>query len=129
VASGKWQKPFTNLQPATPNCNLPRPQNEESMSIEIKVPQMGESVVEATVGEWLKKEGDTVNLGDVLVELETDKVDVEVGAESSGVLGKILVASGEDVQVGDVLGVIEPNGSAAPSEAKAEPEKAAETAR
>jgi 2-oxoglutarate dehydrogenase E2 component (dihydrolipoamide succinyltransferase) len=95
------------------------------MSIEIKVPQMGESVVEATVGEWLKKEGDTVNLGDVLVELETDKVDVEVGAESSGVLGKILVASGEDVQVGDVLGVIEPNGSAAPSEAKAEPEKAA----
>jgi 2-oxoglutarate dehydrogenase E2 component (dihydrolipoamide succinyltransferase) len=95
------------------------------MTTEIKVPQMGESVVEATVGEWLKKEGDTVNLGDVLVELETDKVDVEVGAESSGVLGKILVASGEDVQVGDVLGVIEPNGSAASSEAKAEPEKAA----
>ncbi|MCC6606035.1 MAG: 2-oxoglutarate dehydrogenase complex dihydrolipoyllysine-residue succinyltransferase [Anaerolineae bacterium] len=96
------------------------------MSIEIKVPQMGESVVEATVGEWLKKEGDPVNLGDVLVELETDKVDVEVGAESSGVLGKILVASGADVQVGDVLGVIEPNGSAAPAEAKsdaASPEK------
>lgn len=96
------------------------------MSIEIKVPQMGESVVEATVGEWLKKEGDPVNLGDVLVELETDKVDVEVGAESSGVLGKILVASGADVQVGDVLGVIEPNGSAAPAEAKSDaapPEK------
>ncbi|MBK8906006.1 MAG: 2-oxoglutarate dehydrogenase complex dihydrolipoyllysine-residue succinyltransferase [Anaerolineaceae bacterium] len=88
------------------------------MTIEIKVPQMGESVVEATVGEWLKKEGDTVNLGDVLVELETDKVDVEVGAESSGVLGKILVASGEDVQVGDVLGTIDPNGSAAPSAEK-----------
>lgn len=89
------------------------------MTIEIKVPQMGESVVEATVGEWLKKEGDTVNLGDVLVELETDKVDVEVGAESSGVLGKIIVQSGEDVQVGDVLGTIDPNGSAAPSAAKA----------
>ncbi|MEZ4593046.1 MAG: 2-oxoglutarate dehydrogenase complex dihydrolipoyllysine-residue succinyltransferase [Chloroflexota bacterium] len=100
------------------------------MTTEIKVPQMGESVVEATVGEWLKKEGDTVNLGDVLVELETDKVDVEVGAESSGVLGKILVASGEDVQVGDVLGVIEPNGRtnqpAAPQEATSDPPAANE---
>ena len=81
------------------------------MTVEIKVPEMGESVVEATVGEWLKKEGDTVNLGDVLVELETDKVDVEVGAESSGVLRKIAAQSGDDVQVGDVLGIIEPNGS------------------
>ncbi|MCB8979496.1 MAG: 2-oxoglutarate dehydrogenase complex dihydrolipoyllysine-residue succinyltransferase [Ardenticatenaceae bacterium] len=88
------------------------------MTIEIKVPQMGESVVEATVGEWLKKEGDAVNLGDVLVELETDKVDVEVGAESSGVLGKILVGSGEDVKVGDVLGTIDPNGSASTTEQK-----------
>jgi 2-oxoglutarate dehydrogenase E2 component (dihydrolipoamide succinyltransferase) len=84
------------------------------MSIEIKVPQMGESVVEATVGEWLKQEGDSISLGEVLVELETDKVDVEVGAESSGVLGKIAVHSGADVQVGDVLGYIEPNGNAAP---------------
>lgn len=85
------------------------------MSIEIKVPQMGESVVEATVGEWLKQEGDSINLGDVLVELETDKVDVEVGAESSGVLHKIAVQSGADVQVGDVLGYIEPNDGAAPA--------------
>jgi 2-oxoglutarate dehydrogenase E2 component (dihydrolipoamide succinyltransferase) len=80
------------------------------MSIEIKVPEMGESVVEATVGEWLKKEGDSITLGDVLVELETDKVDVEVGAESSGVLSKIVVSSGDDVQVGDVLAIIDPNG-------------------
>ncbi len=86
------------------------------MNIEIKVPQMGESVVEATVGEWLKQEGDSINLGDVLVELETDKVDVEVGAESSGVLHKIAVQSGDDVQVGDVLGYIEPNGSGASAE-------------
>ena len=81
------------------------------MSIEIKVPEMGESVVDATVGEWLKQEGDSINLGDVLVELETDKVDVEVGAESSGVLTKIVVQSGDDVQVGDVLGHIDPEGN------------------
>ena len=85
------------------------------MSIEIKVPQMGESVVEATVGEWLKQEGDSISLGDVLVELETDKVDVEVGAESSGVLSKIAVQSGDDVRVGDLLGYIEPNGSGKPA--------------
>ncbi|MAT98737.1 MAG: dihydrolipoyllysine-residue succinyltransferase [Anaerolineaceae bacterium] len=94
------------------------------MSIEIKVPQMGESVVEATVGEWLKQEGDSISLGDVLVELETDKVDVEVGAESSGVLGKIAVQSGDDVQVGDVLGYIEPNGSAASDKEEPSAEKA-----
>lgn len=81
------------------------------MSIEIKVPEMGESVVEATVGEWLKQEGDSISLGDVLVELETDKVDVEVGAESSGVLTKIAVQSGDDVQVGDILGYIDPTGN------------------
>ena len=81
------------------------------MSIEIKVPQMGESVVEATVGEWLKQEGDTISMGDVLVELETDKVDVEVGAEAAGVLSKITVQSGDDVQVGEVLGYIDPEGN------------------
>ena len=94
------------------------------MSIEIKVPQMGESLVEATVGEWLKQEGDNVSLGDVLVELETDKVDVEVGAESSGVLSKIAAQSGDDVQVGDVLGYIDPNGSAAPDEEETSEKKA-----
>lgn len=113
------------------------------MSIEIKVPQMGESVVEATVGEWLKQEGDSVSLGDVLVELETDKVDVEVGAESAGVLSKIAVQSGDDVQVGDVIGYIDPDGNGrSPQEApsakeqpkeapagKDEPSKAAETAK
>ena len=89
------------------------------MSIEIKVPEMGESIVDATVGEWLKKEGDSVSLGDVLVELETDKVDVEVGAETSGVLTKIAVQSGDDVKVGEVLGLIDPNGSAAPPDESA----------
>ncbi len=77
------------------------------MSIEVIVPEMGESVLEATVSQWLKKEGDYVNVGDVLVELETDKVNVEVGAKGAGVLQQIKVPAGEDVKVGDVLGMID----------------------
>ena len=64
------------------------------MSIEIIVPEMGESVIEATVRAWLKKEGDFVEAGEALVELETDKVNLEVGAKASGVLAKIQVAEG-----------------------------------
>src|SRR5512132_1934342 len=77
------------------------------MAIEVTVPEMGESVLEATVSHWLKKEGDPVNVGDVLVELETDKVNVEVGAKGAGVLQQIKVQEGGDVKVGDVLGTIE----------------------
>ncbi len=77
------------------------------MAIEIVVPELGESVLEATVSRWLKKEGDPVNAGDVLVELETDKVNLEVGAKGSGVLQKIEVPEGADVKVGNVLGIID----------------------
>ena len=77
------------------------------MAIEVTVPELGESVLEATVSRWLKKEGDFVNAGDVLVELETDKVNLEVGAKGSGVLQKIEVPEGADVKVGNVLGIIE----------------------
>ncbi|MBX3065895.1 MAG: 2-oxoglutarate dehydrogenase complex dihydrolipoyllysine-residue succinyltransferase [Anaerolineae bacterium] len=77
------------------------------MAIEIKVPDLGESVVEATVGRWLKNEGDAVKVGEALVELETDKVNLEVGAERAGVLSKIAQQQGADVKIGDVLGVIE----------------------
>ncbi len=87
------------------------------MTKEIVVPELGESIVEATVGEWRVKVGDTVKTGDVVVELETDKVDVEVGATASGVVVDIRHAAGSDVRIGDVLGVIDPNG-AAPAEAK-----------
>lgn len=76
------------------------------MSIEIIVPEMGESVIEATVRSWLKKEGDYVEAGEALVELETDKVNLEVGAKAAGVLAKIQVGEGQDVKVGDVLGSI-----------------------
>jgi 2-oxoglutarate dehydrogenase E2 component (dihydrolipoamide succinyltransferase) len=77
------------------------------MAIEITVPELGESVLEATVSRWLKKEGDFVNAGDVLLELETDKVNLEVGAKGSGILQKIEVPEGADVKVGNVLGIIE----------------------
>ena len=77
------------------------------MPIKIVVPELGESVVEATVAEWLKKEGDRVTAGEALVKLETDKVDLEVAAERSGVLGHIEQAAGSDVKVGDVLATLE----------------------
>ena len=77
------------------------------MSVNIVVPELGESVVEATVLRWLKREGEPVAAGDVLVELETEKVNLEVTAERGGVLGRILHPEGDDVKIGDVLGVIE----------------------
>ena len=82
------------------------------MAIEITVPELGESVLEATVSRWLKKEGDAVNVGEVLVELETDKVNLEVGAKGAGVLQKIEAAAGADVKVGDVLGRIDETAAA-----------------
>ncbi len=81
------------------------------MATEILVPELGESVIEATVGEWLKQVGDAVAVGDIIVELETDKVDVEVGATTAGVLAEIRHSQGTDVSIGDVLGLIDSNGS------------------
>jgi 2-oxoglutarate dehydrogenase E2 component (dihydrolipoamide succinyltransferase) len=77
------------------------------MAIKIIVPELGESVLEATVHQWLKKEGDFVDVGESLVELETDKVNLEVGAKASGVLSHIMVPEGQDVKIGDVLGMID----------------------
>src|SRR5258707_9690685 len=99
------------------------------MTTKILVPELGESVLEATVSRWLKKEGEPVNVGEVLVELETDKVNLEVGAKSSGVLGKIEVPEGSDVKVGEVLGTIEDSGKQPEAAARKEapkPEKAEE---
>jgi len=76
------------------------------MTIEIRVPSLGESVVEATVGQWFKQAGDTVAADEPLVELETDKVTVEVPAPASGVLAEIAVKSGDTVEVGALLGAI-----------------------
>lgn len=77
------------------------------MSANIVVPEMGESVVDARIAKWLKQEGDPVSVGEPLVELETDKVDVEVSAPQSGVLASIVHKDGADVKIGDVLGTIE----------------------
>src|SRR5215472_18671486 len=105
------------------------------MPAKVVVPELGESVLEATIGHWLKHEGDRVSAGEVLVTLETDKVDLEVGAERSGVLAKIERHEGEDVKIGDVLGLIEdgprapePEPAAAPKPAPAKP-AASESAR
>ncbi|HEY3638894.1 MAG TPA: 2-oxoglutarate dehydrogenase complex dihydrolipoyllysine-residue succinyltransferase [Rhizomicrobium sp.] len=76
------------------------------MSIEIKVPAMGESVTEATVGRWFKKEGESVSRDEPLLELETDKVTVEVPAPADGAIESIAVQAGATVQVGTVLGAI-----------------------
>ena len=92
------------------------------MSANVVVPEVGESIVDARVAKWLKKEGDVVNVGEPLVELETDKIDLEVAAPQGGVLSRISHGDGADVKVGEVLGVIE-EGSAAtrPSAAVASP--------
>jgi 2-oxoglutarate dehydrogenase E2 component (dihydrolipoamide succinyltransferase) len=79
----------------------------------IVVPQLGESVVEAWVARWLKKEGDRVEVGEPVVELETEKIDLEVGAEHGGVLASIKRQEGEDVKVGELLAVVEDGGAAA----------------
>tara|TARA_B100000886_G_scaffold199959_1_gene137902 strand:+ start:2175 stop:3524 length:1350 start_codon:yes stop_codon:yes gene_type:complete len=81
------------------------------MSEKITVPTLGESVTEATVSKWLKSQGDKVTADEPIVELETDKVNVEVPAPSNGVLGSIAVKEGETVNVGSLLGTISSNSS------------------
>ncbi len=93
------------------------------MATEIRVPTLGESVTEATVGKWLKNAGDTVAQDEPLVELETDKVAVEVPAASAGTLSEILVKEGETVEVGALLGSIEAGAGASEPAARAEAEK------
>jgi len=85
----------------------------------IVVPQLGESVVEARVARWLKREGDRVEVGEPLVELETEKIDLEVGAEHGGVLASIKRHEGEDVKVGELLAVVDDGAAAQASSAAA----------
>jgi 2-oxoglutarate dehydrogenase E2 component (dihydrolipoamide succinyltransferase) len=77
-----------------------------SMSSEITVPELGESIVEAAIASWLKQPGDAVAIGDPVVELETEKVNMEIVATVGGRLVSILKQEGETVAIGDVLGVI-----------------------
>jgi 2-oxoglutarate dehydrogenase E2 component (dihydrolipoamide succinyltransferase) len=85
------------------------------MGVDIKVPTLGESVTTATIARWLKKAGDTVAADEALVELETDKVTVEVNAPTAGTLGPLGAEEGAEVEVGALLGTIEEGGGASAS--------------
>ena len=87
----------------------------------IVVPELGESVVEARVARWLKKEGDRVEVGEPIVELETEKVDLEVNAEKAGVITSITRREGEDVKIGELLGVVDESAPASATAAEAPP--------
>ena len=76
------------------------------MAIEIKVPEMGESIVEATVGAWVKNEGDQIEAGETILELETEKVNLEVTSPATGTLETVNIQEGEIVNVGTILGTI-----------------------
>src|SRR5688572_16972908 len=93
------------------------------MATEIRVPALGESVTEAIVGKWFKKAGEAVKADEPVVELETDKVTLEVNAPSAGVISQIIAKEGETVAVGAVLGAIGDGAGAA--SAPAQPDKAA----
>ena len=80
------------------------------MSEQIIVPALGESITEATVAKWLKSVGDTVEADEPIVELETDKVNLEVPSPISGTVGDIKFKDGDTVEVGAVLGSIQTNG-------------------
>src|SRR5205807_4458905 len=92
---------------------------------EIRVPTLGESVTEATIGRWFKKAGDPVAVDEPLVELETDKVTIEVPAPSAGTLGEITAKDGETVAVGALLGQINDGAAAAAARPAPAPAKAA----
>jgi len=98
------------------------------MAEEIRVPTLGESVTEATVGQWFKKSGDAVKEDEPLVELETDKVTVEVPAPVSGVISSIAVNEGDTVEVGTVLGAIEAGAAADKAESDGKAQEAPDEA-
>ena len=95
------------------------------MATEIRVPTLGESITEATVGKWFKQRGDAVKADEPLVELETDKVTLEVNAPESGVLSEISVQTGETVSIGALLGALSTSSAPAKAEASAPASKPA----
>src|SRR6266403_5570940 len=97
----------------------------EKTMTEIRVPTLGESVTEATIGRWFKKPGDAVAVDEPLVELETDKVTIEVPAPSAGTLGEISAGDGETAAVGALLGQINDGAAGAAAKPAAAPPKAA----
>src|SRR5215208_171923 len=101
---------------------------ERIMATDIRVPTLGESVTEATIGRWFKKPGEPIKADEPLVELETDKVTLEVNAPSAGTLGDIVAKDGETVTPGAVLGSIVEGGAASTSTPSAKPAEAPKAA-
>ncbi|UII54316.1 2-oxoglutarate dehydrogenase complex dihydrolipoyllysine-residue succinyltransferase [Cytobacillus spongiae] len=93
---------------------------------EIKVPELAESITEGTVAQWLKKAGDTVEKGDYIVELETDKVNVEIISDYSGVLAELKAEEGDTVKVGETIAVVSEGGAAPVTETPAQAEAPAQ---
>src|SRR5947209_16825367 len=93
----------------------------KAIMTEIRVPTLGESVTEATIGKWFKKPGDAVAVDEPLVELETDKVTIEVPAPAAGTLADIAAKDGDTVAVGALLGQIKDGAGGAKATAKAAP--------
>src|SRR5271167_1021023 len=102
------------------------PRGASAMAIEIRVPTLGESISEATVGKWFKKAGEPVRADEPLVELETDKVTLEVNAPGAGVLSEISAETGQTVAIGALLGQL--SGGAAAAAAAAPPAAPAKAA-
>jgi 2-oxoglutarate dehydrogenase E2 component (dihydrolipoamide succinyltransferase) len=98
------------------------------MATDIKVPTLGESVTEATIGKWFKKVGDAIAADEPLVELETDKVTIEVPAPAAGTLSEITVKEGETVGVGALLGQIGEGGAKQAAAPATKPEAVAQAA-
>jgi len=97
------------------------------MTIELKVPEVGESITEVLIGTWKKREGEGVAADDSVVEIESDKATVELPAPAAGTISRILKASGEKAIVGEVIGYLEPAGAAAPAAARTPPAAPAAT--
>ena len=84
------------------------------MSIELRIPSVGESIQEVQIGQWLKHEGDRVRRDETVVELDTDKASMELPSPSDGILSRIVKQDGEQVGIGDVIALIDPDGQQAP---------------
>jgi 2-oxoglutarate dehydrogenase E2 component (dihydrolipoamide succinyltransferase) len=91
--------------------------------IEIKVPELAESITEGTIAEWVKQTGDSIEKGDTIAELETDKVNVEIKSDFTGVIKELLAEPGDNVVVGQVIAMLGEEGAAAQAEPKAEAPK------
>src|SRR5687768_10209834 len=84
------------------------------MPVELRIPEVGESITEVQIGKWLKAEGDRVSKDEALVEIETDKVTAELPAPVAGVLTRVLKKTGDAANVGDVIGEVDEAGSPRP---------------